>query len=119
MWLKTLNDAASHVSADIDAFLVDLEKHPDIREKFCDDLYKQNLYAALCNNLWSKGAHRFNMSWRYAAEVVSAIEQLSGTYIDWYCSGIGAIHEGYVQEGTITHELLEDMLSIGWSPLPI
>ena len=59
-----------------------------------DDVYAQNLYAALCNNdfqrleMWPilKG-QSWGCSWRYAGGIIADI-QCRGDYLDWYCSGI-------------------------------
>jgi len=103
--------------------------------------YAQNLYAAMCNmrfvrkelfpylrqdpdkDLWSA-------SWRYAGGIIADMRQ-EGDYIDWYCSGMGGlatydVEEGerymsakkYVPEGTITEEIEQDLLKLGWIPVP-
>lgn len=103
------------------------------------DSYAQNLYAAMCNmrfvrkemfpylrqdpdkDLWSA-------SWRYAGGIVADMRQ-EGDYIDWYCSGIRNTAIGdeeseywkerkYVAEGTVTDEIEEDLLKLGWIPVP-
>ena len=102
---------------EIQTFLDDITAHQPILDKFQDDEYKQNFYAALCNNIWIKGTLQLIMTWRYAAAIVADIIH-QGDYIDWYCSGMGRTNDLYVQEGTITHEILEDMLTLGWHPLP-
>lgn len=104
--------------------------------------YAQNLYAAMCNmrfvrkelfpylrqdpdkDLWSA-------SWRSAGGIVADMRQ-EGDYIDWYCSGIGGLNSeydgdetneqwqkrtGYVPESTVTKEIEEDLLKIGWIPV--
>jgi hypothetical protein len=56
-----------------------------------------------------------------------------GDYIDWYCSGMGGL-SGYdedsetyeqwqertkfVPEGRITEEIEQDLLKLGWIPVP-
>ena len=59
-----------------------------------DDVYAQNLYAAMCNNDFQKlevlpvlKDQRWSCSWRYAGGIVADMQQ-HGDYIDWYCSGI-------------------------------
>ena len=102
------------------------------------DAYAQNLYAAMCNmrfvrkemfpylrqdpdrDLWSA-------SWRSAGGIVADMRE-EGDYIDWYCSGIGNDDSGYgldhrpasgyVPEGQITDEIQEDLLRLGWIPVP-
>jgi hypothetical protein len=106
-----------------------------------NESYAQNLYAAMCNmrfvrtelfpylrqdpdkDLWSA-------SWRYAGGIIADMRQ-EGDYIDWYCSGMGGlatydVEEGerymaakkYVPEGTITEEIEQDLLKLGWIPVP-
>jgi hypothetical protein len=107
--------------------------------------YAQNLYAAMCNmrfvrkemfpylrqdpdrDLWSA-------SWRGAGGIVADMRQ-QGDYIDWYCSGMGGLNgsydpEGgesfeewqartaYVPESQITEEIEQDLLKLGWIPVP-
>jgi hypothetical protein len=98
--------------------------------------YAQNLYAAMCNmrfvrkemfpylrqdpdkDLWSA-------SWRSSGGIVADMRE-QGDYIDWYCSGIGEGlgngdiwgTKGYVPEGQITDEIQEDLLRLGWIPVP-
>ena len=50
----------------------------------------------------------------------------TGDYIDWYCSGIGSGlgngdetgTKGYVPESTVTEEIEQDLLKLGWQVLP-
>jgi hypothetical protein len=76
--------------------------------------YAQNLYAALCNNFFSKGGKVWRCSWRHAGGVVANLCE-GGDYIDWYCSGM-VEGDGFVCEGTITEEIRSDLSSMGWSP---
>lgn len=105
--------------------------------------YAQNLYAAMCNmrfvrkemfpylrqdpdkDLWSA-------SWRSAGGIIADMRQ-EGDYIDWYCSGMGGL-SGYdkdsetyeqwqertkfVPEGQVTEEIEQDLLKLGWIPVP-
>lgn len=106
-----------------------------------NDVYAQNLYAAMCNmrfvrrelfpylrqdptrDLWS-------CSWRYAGGIIADMQQ-KGDYIDWYCSGISGGDEpdvyseghdlkrkSYVPEGIVTEEIEKDLLELGWIPVP-
>jgi hypothetical protein len=88
--------------------------------------YAQNVYAALCNNLfqpqqmWSiLKEETWCCSWRYAGGVVADIRQ-QGDYLDWYCSGSGIwmgdgkVGQGYVTEGLVTEEVREDLRRLGW-----
>ena len=96
------------------------------------DSYAQNIYAALCNMRWQKLAvvpilkeDLCSYSWRYSGGIVADMLQ-KGDYIDWYCSGIGDGlgngdsdgTKGYVAEGTVTDEILEDFKMLGWVPVP-
>lgn len=89
-----------------------------------NEIYAQNLYAALCNNQFRKNEvwpiltdDNWSCSWRYAGGLVANIIG-SGDYLDWYCTGI--INEdtssnfGYVNEGVVTEEITEDLKKIGW-----
>ena len=86
--------------------------------------YAQNLYAALCNNRFFKDIDEWTCSWRYAGGIVSSLigegeyidlySHRRGDYMDWYCSGIAAGDNGYVEEGTVTSEVSNDLLNLGW-----
>jgi len=86
-------------------------------------VYSQNVYAALCNNTFiNKENYKYDCSWRHAGGVVSHLNE-KGDYIDWYCSGIGAdtlddegnhVKPGYVGEGSLTEEIKQDFLKLGW-----
>lgn len=97
-----------------------------------NDSYAQNIYAALCNNGFTKldvipilTEKEWSCSWRYAGGIVADMLQ-RGDYIDWYCSGIrndgyqddlDTIRPGqYVSEGVITDEIREDFKRLGWIP---
>lgn len=106
-----------------------------------DDVYAQNLYAAMCNNefirndVWPllKG-ETWSCSWRSAGGIVADMKG-AGDYIDYYCSGIGngddltdeqfnqldyeakeyyINSKRFVNESVITDEVREDLLKIGW-----
>lgn len=92
------------------------------------DSYAQNIYAALCNNGFTKldvmpilKEEEWSCSWRYAGGIVAHMQK-KGDYIDWYCSGIRdydaptPISNGYVPEGKITNEIREDFKRLGWIP---
>ena len=99
-----------------------------------DDVYAQNLYAALCNNRFREDDvwevlkdNVWSCSWRSAGGIIADIRG-SGDYMDWYCSGIRTWIEGdgpvptqkelqYVAEGMITDEILSDLAQIGWRPV--
>ena len=107
--------------------------------------YAQNIYAALCNNGFTKldvmpilKEEEWSCSWRYAGGIVAHMLE-EGDYIDWYCSGIRdrgygddeeaelkelteeqkqrlEIVNKYVPEGLITKEIREDFQRLGWVP---
>ena len=76
--------------------------------------YSQNLYSAMCNNLFYKNDEEWSCSWRYAGGGVADIRNKGESYIDWYCSGIGSSHDGYVGESFVTDEIRSDLLDLGW-----
>jgi hypothetical protein len=93
------------------------------------DTYAQNLYAAICNNEFQKRdvfpilkGETCSYSWRYAGGIIADMRQ-EGDYIDWYCSGIGEglgngdvdRKKGYVSEGTVTEEIEQDLVTLGWN----
>lgn len=94
-----------------------------------NEVYAQNLYAALCNNIFIKNQDEWTCSWRQSGKIVADLIQQdnrhnkdkwrSGDYLDWYCSGAseGDI-PGYVSEGFVTSEISNDLLNLGWSYRP-
>lgn len=100
--------------------------------------YAQNLYAAWCNMQWCKremwpilSERYWSASWRGAGGIVADLEGQGGSYMDWYCSGMGGLStydekEGdefmarmkYVPEGEVTEEIEEDLAMLGWFPVP-
>jgi hypothetical protein len=104
-----------------------------------DEVYAQNLYAAMCNNEFTKremwpilSEKKWSCSWRHAGGIVADMRQ-EGDYIDWYCSGIRneiAQEEldvmtleqqehykkmsAYVPESQVTHEIDTDLYKLGW-----
>lgn len=113
----------------------DLNECEWIKKKIAiSDAYAQNLYAALCNTIWSKnsfiptltGENEWSCSWRYAGGIIAELKGY-GDYMDWYCSGMGSlatydIEAGerymeemkYVPESIITMEIAEDLAALGW-----
>lgn len=91
-----------------------------------NDIYAQNLYAALCNNDFVKRDvynvlidKRWSCSWRRAGGIVADMRG-EGDYIEWYCSGSsvdedGAIAYGTQPEGFVTDEIKNDLRNLGWS----
>ena len=119
----------------------DLRSTQWIIDKAKDDAYAQNLYAAMCNNDFTKNdvwpiltEKRWSCSWRHAGGIIADMQE-KGDYIDWYCSGIRDAkildddefraltkeqQESYIQgkkfvpEGCVTDEIREDLLKLGW-----
>jgi hypothetical protein len=96
------------------------------------ETYAQNLYAAMCNNVFQKNEvwprlkdEYWSCSWRYAGGIVAELRG-QGDYIDWYCSGMGSGlgngdetgTKGYVGESTVTDEIRQDLFAIGWTVEP-
>ena len=95
------------------------------------DSYAQNLYAAMCNNEFTKRdlwpilkEEKWSCSWRSAGGIIADMRQ-EGDYIDWYCSGIRndnnynpdiniAYPNGYVPESVVTDEIESDLNRLGW-----
>ena len=106
-----------------------------------DDVYAQHLYAALCNNEFTKNdvipiltEKKRSCSWRYAGGIIADMKE-KGDYIDWYCTGIKDSTEldddqfqqltkeqqefyiqgkKFVSESVVTNEIREDLLKLGW-----
>jgi hypothetical protein len=106
-----------------------------------DDVYAQNLYAAMCNNEFTKNdvwpiltEKRWSRSWRSAGGIIADMQE-KGDYVDWYCSGIKNDEKlddeqfreltkeqqefylkmkAYVSESVVTDEIREDLLKLGW-----
>jgi len=95
-----------------------------------DDIYAQNLYAAMCNqewqyqDVWTVLTDRtWGCSWRSAGAIVADIRG-EGDYMDWYCSGSlgnpdnhGYTPRAFVGEGVVTEEIAWDLAQIGWHPV--
>ena len=93
------------------------------------ETYAQNLYAAMCNNVFQRNEvwprlkdEYWSCSWRSAGGIVAELRG-QGDYIDWYCSGIIGVGEadsfqGYVSESTVTDEIRQDLFDIGWTVEP-
>lgn len=94
-----------------------------------DPAYAQNIYAALCNNDFTKNEvmpilmeETWSCSWRYAGGIVADLVG-EGDYLDWYCSGILGEEDvaayfntprEHVPEGFVTDEVKEDLFKLGW-----
>ena len=93
------------------------------------ETYAQNLYAAMCNNVFQRNEvwprlkdEYWSCSWRSAGGIVADLLG-QGDYMDWYCSGIIGVGEadsfhGYVSESTVTDEIRQDLFAIGWTVEP-
>lgn len=103
----------------------DLVKSDYITDKCANsEFYSQNLYAAMCNNLFYKNDEEWSCSWRYAGGIVADIRNVGESYIDFYCSGIGGFRDSlsipclddeYVGESFVTDEIRSDLLQLGWT----
>jgi hypothetical protein len=119
----------------------DLRSTQWIIDKAKNDAYAQNLYAAMCNNDFTKNdvipiltEKKWSCSWRHAGGIIADM-QGKGDYIDWYCSGIRDSKEldddqfqqltkeqqeyyiqgkKFVSESVVTDEIREDLLKLGW-----
>lgn len=97
----------------------DLFKTEWIVTKCQNDIYAQNLYAALCNNIFLKNDEEWSCSWRHSGGIVADLRNQGEDYLDWYCSGTDKKRiQGYVGEGEITTEISNDLLNIGWHYKP-
>ncbi len=84
-----------------------------------DQVYAQNLYAALCNNyygpydVWAILKNiKWNCSWRYAANMVAEIR--NEFCDDWYCSGVQLLNPDYVPESVVVPTIERDLEKLGW-----
>lgn len=107
---------------------VDLKNSELIKKKVQDDNYAQNLYAALCNVCWQPIDimsilidDYWSSSWRHSGGIVAELRNKGEDHIDFYCSGIVGemspeerILYKFVEEGTVTEEIREDIKNIGW-----
>jgi hypothetical protein len=93
------------------------------------EVYRQNIYAALCNNEFQKQDvwpiiqnKTWTCSWRYAGGIVADMIE-EGDYLDYYCTGIRHDetedkNKGFVGEGYVTDEVREDFKRLGWQITP-
>ena len=108
--LKTASLEEDLNTSDDASFIID-----KIRSK---DVYAQNFYAALCNNVFLKKDSMWSCTWRYAGGMIAFLRE-SGDYMDWYCSGMRGdsdtpYNDDYVSESVITEEIKKDLKKIGW-----
>jgi hypothetical protein len=82
--------------------------------------YADDLYCALCNNIWTKNVFECHLSWREAAREVANLRGKGEYYLEFYphmsprtveVNGVTVP----LSEGYISTEISEDMLHIGWS----
>lgn len=109
----------------------DMESAGWLRDKIGQcEVYRQNLYAALCNNEFQRQDvfevlrnSRWSCSWRYAGGIVSRLHG-EGDYMNYYCSGMrddsdppvaNAQGRHYVGESVVTDEIRGDLTRLGWS----
>ena len=88
-----------------------------------NEIYAQNLYAALCNNVyqpkdvWGILTNiTWDTSWKNAATIISEIRERED-YMNWYGSGTGfkgIDYAGFVEESYVTEEIEHDINAIGW-----
>lgn len=113
----------------------DLLSSRAIREKVqTSDVYAQNLYAALCNNIFQKNDvisrlkdDVWSCSWRYAGGLVAEIKG-HGDYLDYYCSfGLKTAdltladdqrQIDFRAEGDVADSIRQDLFELGWVILP-
>lgn len=112
----------------------DLIASGKIRLRCQERRYAQNLYAALCNQPWQKQEvwpllcdDTWSCTWRYAAGIAAHLRDCNEDYLDYYCSGIQDFTAdyadtnftggGFVNEGTVTEEIQQDLLELGWQPV--
>lgn len=135
----TMNLPKSNISKVKHDLEYDLKNTDFIIEKCKNTVYAQNLYSALCNNNFTKNelwpllqSRVWHCSWRYAGQIIADIRK-EGSYIDWYCSStlqklteeefanltiqqqeFFSRVQNYVDEGTVTEEIRDDLLKCGW-----
>jgi hypothetical protein len=126
----------------VDNMEYDLRSNQWILDKVkSDNIYAQHLYAAMCNNNFTKNEvwpilteKKWSASWRHAGGIIADMRE-QGDYIDWYCSGIRNNDElapeefnnltteqqnfykeaeAFVPESVVTDEIREDLLKLGW-----
>lgn len=93
----------------------DLRTSDTLCEKVKNDVYAQNLYAALCNTTWQRRDvltilknDTWCCSWRYAGGVVADMRE-DGGYLDFYMNT-----NNTVELGTVTDEIRADLYELGW-----
>jgi hypothetical protein len=93
---------------------LDLMRSEYIVNKCSNDIYAQNLYAALCNNTFFKEAQKWTCSWRMSGGIVANLRGYGEGYLDWYCSGM-IKQSKFMIEGCVSDEIRKDLLELGWT----
>ena len=124
----------------------DIRNSPEIMAKIRgeDRYYAQNMYCAFSNMRWcprdiipalrQDDKDLWSASWRGAGGIVADLRNQGEDYMDYYCSGMGGFaalddeteeeaqqhfkNKGFVPEGVVTDEILEDFKKLGWTPSP-
>lgn len=142
-WRQEADDRTKDPAWQLDNLEYDLRSTDWMLEKVRgDNIYAQNLYAAMCNNnfqrldTWPILTNKtWSCSWRHAGGIVADMQE-TGDYINWYCSGIKgdndvedelelteeqrAYHKeqtNYIAEGVVSYEIEQDLKQLGWSVL--
>ncbi len=81
--------------------------------------YADDLYCALCNNIWTKDGFECHLSWREAASEVAKLRNKNEYYLEFYphmSPRTVEVNGSTVPlgEGYISAEIREDLLHIGW-----
>jgi len=91
-----------------------------LKDRLMDNKTAQNMYAALCNIEWQNIEETqliYGCSWRYAGGLIAGIRDQGEDYMEYYCSGIGNNNTSEsVPEQTVTDEIREMLLPLGWIP---
>ena len=87
-----------------------------VLQKVKDDVFAQQLYAAMCNVSWLKNNVEWSVSWRTSGGLVADLRNVGEDYMDFYCSGIGG--NGNTNEGEVTDDVLDTLATLGWAPDP-
>ena len=85
-----------------------VSNHTIVSKCIISDTYRNDLYSALCNNRFYYGNNEWSCSFRDAGDIISDIVGY-GDYLDYYCSG---------NEGVVTDEIKQDLLTMGWTIKP-
>jgi hypothetical protein len=96
---------------------LDLMRSEYIINKCRNDIYAQNLYAALCNNRFFKETQKWTCSWRMSGGIIANLRGCGEGYLDWYCSGM-IKQPKFMREGCVSDEIRKDLLKLGWTIQP-